>query len=182
MMADNFEQAVKFATDKIQGFYDRGGSFSALNQKGRSEILEVFSNDFDWERNLKNAAEDFEACDSLRRYCAHLIRAEKKIPDQLKHWIADVLEGIVPTLKQPPGKVATGLANNMLIPRIVERVAVKFNLPRTRGTNGKEISACDAVHLALVRVPAAYEIGSRQYETIRKAYANAKKAGIFIGN
>ena len=182
MMADNFKQAVKFATDEIQGFYDRGGSFSALNQKGRSEILEVFSNDFDWERNLKNAAENFEAYDSLRRYCAHLIRAEEKMPDQLKHWIADVLEGIVPTLKQPPGKVATGLENNMLIPRLVERVAVKFNLPRTRGTNDKEISACDAVHLALVRVPAAHEIGSRQYETIRRAYANAKKAGIFIGN
>ena len=181
-MADNFKQAVKFATGEVQGFYDRGGSFYALNQKGRSEILEVFSNDFDWERNLKNAAEDFEAYDSLRRYCAHLIRAEKKMPDKLKHWIADVLEGIVPTLKQPPGKVATGLENNMLIPRLVERVAVKFNLPRTRGTNDKEISACDAVHLALVRVPAAHEIGSRQYETIRRAYANAKKAGIFIGN
>ena len=181
-MADNFKQAVKFATGEVQGFYDRGSSFYALNQKGRSEILEVFSNDFDWERNLKNAAEDFEAYDSLRRYCAHLIRAEKKMPDKLKHWIADVLEGIVPTLKQPPGKVATGLENNMLIPRLVERVAVKFNLPRTRGTNDKEISACDAVHLALVRVPAAHEIGSRQYETIRRAYANAKKAGIFIGN
>ena len=69
----------------------------------------------------------------------------------------------------------------MLIPRLVEKVAVKFNLPRTRGTNDKERSACDAVHLALIRVPAANEIGSRQYETIRRAYANAKKAGIFIG-
>tara|TARA_B110000114_G_scaffold95748_1_gene100938 strand:- start:150 stop:464 length:315 start_codon:yes stop_codon:yes gene_type:complete len=104
------------------------------------------------------------------------------MPGQLKHWIANVLEGVAPTLKQPPGKVASGLENNMLIPRLVEKVAVKFNLPRTRGTNDKEISACDAVHLALVRVPAANEIGSRQYETIRRAYANAKKAGIFIGN
>ena len=113
---------------------------------------------------------------------AYLIRAERKMPDQLKHWIADILEGVAPTLKQPPGKVASGLENNMFIPRLVEKVAIKFKLPRTRGTNDDEISACDAVHLALLRVPAAIEIGSRQYETIRRAYANAKKAGIFIGN
>ena len=181
-MSDNFEQAVQFAINEIQGFYDRGGSFYALNQKGRSEILAAFSDDFDWQVNLKNAAKGFHAFDSLRRYCAHLIRAEKKMPDQLKHWIADVLEGIVPTLKQPRGKVATGLENNMLIPRLVEKVAVKFSLPRTRGTNDNEISACDAVHLALIKIPAASEIGSRQYETIRRAYAKAKKAGVFIGN
>ena len=42
-MKDNFLKAVEFANNELQGFYDRGGSFSALNQKGRSEILEVFS-------------------------------------------------------------------------------------------------------------------------------------------
>ena len=47
-MSDNFEQAVQFAINEIQGFYDRGGSFYALNQKGRSEILAAFSDDFDW--------------------------------------------------------------------------------------------------------------------------------------
>ena len=183
MMADNFKQAVKFATDEIQDFYDRGGSFYALNQKGRSEILEVFSNDFDWERNIKNAAEDFEAYDSLRRYCAHLIRAEKKIPDQLKHWIADVLEGIVPTLKQPRGGVSTGLENNMFIPRLVEKVALKFDLDRTRNDETRPYnSACDAVHQAIVCVPQATDIRSRQYRTVKKAYEDAKNLGIFVGN
>jgi hypothetical protein len=182
IMDDRFNQAVQFATNEIQGFYDRGGSFRALNQKGRSEILEVFSDGFDWEAKLNNATKDFHSFDSLRRHCAYLIRAERKMPDKLKHWISDILEGVAPTLKQPPGKVASGLENNMFIPRLVEKVAIKFKLPRTRGTNDDEISACDAVHLALLRVPAAIEIGSRQYETIRRAYANAQKAGIFIGN
>ena len=102
-MKDNFLKAVEFANNELQGFYDRGGSFSALNQKGRSEILEVFSEDFDWRSNLKNAADDFNAFDSLKRHCAHLIRAEKQMPDDLKHWIADVLEGIEPTLTPPRG-------------------------------------------------------------------------------
>ena len=84
----------EFATEELQGFYDRGNSFSELNQKGRSEILEVFSDNFDWQFHLNKAAADFHSFDSLKRYCAHLTRTEKKIPDELKHWLADVLEGI----------------------------------------------------------------------------------------
>ena len=180
-MKDNFLKAVEFANNELQGFYDRGGSFSALNQKGRSEILEVFSEDFDWRSNLKNAADDFNAFDSLKRHFAHLIRAEKQMPDDLKHWIADVLEGIEPTLTPPRGGVSTGLENNMVISRLVEKIAHKFKLPRFRATNGAEISACDALQRAIISIPEAHEIKSRQYETIRKDYAQAKRLGIFDG-
>ncbi len=180
-MDDNFLKAVEYAKNELKGFYDRGGSFSALNQKGRSEILEVFSKDFDWRSSLKNAAADYSSFDSLKRHCAHLIRAERQMPEELKHWIADVLEGIEPTLKPPRGGVATGLENNMLIPRLVEKVARKFELPRFRATNGAEISACDAVQRAIISIPEEHEIKSRQYETIRKDYAYAKRLGIFDG-
>jgi len=180
-MDDNFLKATEYAKNELKGFYDRGGSFSALNQKGRSEILEVFSEDFDWRSSLKNAAADYSSFDSLKRHCAHLIRAERQMPEELKHWIADVLEGIEPTLNPPRGGVATGLENNMLIPRLVEKVAWKFGLPRSRATNGAEISACDAVLRAIVSIPEAREIKSRQYETIRKDYARAKRLGIFDG-
>ena len=61
IMDDRFNQAVQFATNEIQGFYDQGGSFRALNQKARSEILEVFSNGFDWEANLNNATKEFHS-------------------------------------------------------------------------------------------------------------------------
>ena len=90
-MNNEFKNAVAFATVELQGFYNRGGSFTALNQKGRSELLEVFSDDFDWQSNLINAAKDFHSFDGLKRYCAHLVRTEKQIPDQLKHWISDLL-------------------------------------------------------------------------------------------
>ena len=180
-MNDNFLKAVEFVKNELLGFYDRGGNFSALNQKGRSEILEVFSEDFDWRSNLKNAANNFHSFDSLKRHCAHLIRTEKQMPDELKHWVADVLEGIEPTFNPPRGGVATGLENNMLIPRLVEKVAHKFELPWFRATNGAELSACDAVQRAIIGVPEAHEIKSRQYETIRKDYAHAKRLGIFDG-
>ena len=180
-MNDNFLKAVEFVKNELLGFYDRGGSFSALNQKGRSEILDVFSEDFDWQFNLKNAADDFHSFDSLKRHCAHIIRAEKQMPEELKHWIADVLKRIEPTLYPPRGGVATGLENNILIPRLVEKVAYTFELPRFRATNGAELSACDAVQRAIISVPEAHEIKSSQYETIRKDYAQAKRLGIFDG-
>ena len=75
-MNQNFLKAVEFAKNELQAFYDRGGSFSSLNQKSRSEILGIFSEDFDWRSKLENATDDFHSFDSLKRYCAHLIRAE----------------------------------------------------------------------------------------------------------
>jgi len=181
-MDDNFLKAVVYAKNELKGFYDRGGSFSALNQKGRSEILEVFSEDFDWRSSLKNAAADYSSFDSLKRHCAHLIRAEKQMPEELKHWIADVLEGIEPTLNPPRGGVATGLENNMLIPRLVEKVAVFFQLDRTRNDTSDPVSACDAVQQAIVQTPEASEIRSREYRTIKEAYTDAKNRGIFVDN
>ena len=181
-MDDNFLKAVEYAKNELQGFYDRGGSFSALNQKGRSEILEVFSDKFDWRSNLKNAADDFHSFDSLRRHCAHLIRAEKQMPEELKHWIANVLEGVEPTLNPPRGGVATGLENNMLIPRLVEKVAVFFQLDRTRNDTSDPVSACDVVQQAIVQTPEASEIRSRGYRTIKEAYTDAKIRGIFVDN
>ena len=113
-----------------------------------------------------------------------MIRAERKIPDQLKHWIADVLEGIAPTLKQPTGGVKTGVSNNMLLPRLIEKVATKFDLDRTRNDETRPCtSACDAVHQAIINVPQAKsEVKSLQYRTIKKAYEDAKSLGIFVGN
>lgn len=180
-MEEKFNQAVEFAGNELQGFYDRGNSYTALNQKGRSERLGVFSEDFDWQANLRNAAEDFHSFDTTKRYCAHLIRAEREIPCELKHWVADVLEGIRPTPRRPRGTIDTGLENNMLVPRLVEKVAVRFGLHRTRNDESPPLSACDAVHQAIVQTPAAIDIKSRQFVTIKKDYLDAKRRGIFRG-
>ena len=181
-MNNEFKNAVAFATVELQGFYNRGGSFTALNQKGRSELLEVFSDDFDWQSNLINAAKDFHSFDGLKRYCAHLVRTEKQIPDQLKYWISDLLEDVLPRPKKPRGGTTTGLENNFLLPRLVEKVAVKFQLERTRNDASDQLSACDAVHQAITRIPEARDIRSRQYGTIKRAYFAAKKRGIFVGH
>jgi len=104
------------------------------------------------------------------------------MPDELKHWLANFLEGIQPTLNPPRGRVTTGLENNMLLPRLVEKVAVFFKLERTRNDASDRRSACDAVQQAIIQIPEASEIKSRQYRTIKQAYIDAKKRGIFVGN
>lgn len=181
-MNDNFKMAVAFAKNELQGLYDRGGSFYALKQKARSEILDVFSDDFEWHTNLNKADHDFHSFDSLKRYCAHLIRSKKRIPDELRHWISDVLEDALLAPKRPRGALMSGIENNFLLPRLVEKVAVKFNLPRMREESSDKLSACDAVHQAIIQIPEATDIKSRQYSTIRQAYSAAKKRGIFIDN
>lgn len=181
-MTDKFKNAVGFAKDELEGFYDRGGSFAALNQKGRSEILHAFADNFDWQTSLTKAKEDFHSFDSLKRYSAHLIRSQKPLPDQLKHWVADLLEEVVPTPKKLPGGIKKGLENNFLLPRLVEKVAVKFQLHRTRNDTSDRRSACDAVHQAIVQIPEANDIKSRQYITIKRAYSAAKKRGVFTDN
>ena len=108
--------------------------------------------------------------------------AEEQIPDQLKHWIADILEDVLPTPKKPRGGMTTGLENNFLLPRLVEKVAVKFQLERTRNDASDQMSACDAVHQAITKIPEARDIRSRQYGTIKRAYLAAKKRGIFVAH
>jgi hypothetical protein len=78
--------------------------------------------------------------------------------------------------------MTTGLENNFLLPRLVEKVAVNFQLERTRNDASDQLSACDAVHQAITKIPEAIDIRSRQYRTIKRAYLAAKKRGIFVGH
>ena len=179
MVSDTQQLALDFAVKYIKDFYANGGTMYKLNQHYRSQMLGVACDDFDWQEHLNNAKSDFTAFDTLRRYCAHEIRKAKTLPDELRYWISDVLEGIEPTLSEPKGGVATGSTENTFLPNLVRKLADKFGLPPTRATEGDPISACDIVARAIKEIPEAREIRSREYETIRKLYARAGKNGAF---
>ena len=49
IMDDRFNQAVNLQPTKYRVSMIGVAASAALNQKGRSEILEVFSDGFDWE-------------------------------------------------------------------------------------------------------------------------------------
>jgi len=178
-MSDNQQLALEYAIDYLKAFYGRGNTHKKLDQHYRSQMLGVADDDFDWRPYLNNASEDFICFDTLKRYCAHQIRMGKSLPDKLRYWIADVMEGIEPTINEPQGGVETGANVNAFLPRLVQILVDKFDLPATRGSGSDPISACDVVEKAINSVPEALEIRKRGFESIRKSYARAKRNGAF---
>ena len=178
-MSDNQQLALEYAIDYLKAFYGRSNTYKKLDQHYRSQMLGVADDDFDWRPYLNNASEDFICFDTLKRYCAHQIRMGKSLPDKLRYWIADVMEGIEPTINEPQGGVETGANVNAFLPRLVQILVDKFDLPATRGSGSDPISACDVVERAINCVPEAREIRKRGFESIRKSYARAKRNGAF---
>jgi len=178
-MSDNHQLALEYAIDYLKAFYGRGNTHKKLDQHYRSQMLGVADDDFDWRPYLNNASEDFICFDTLKRYCAHQIRMGKSLPDKLRYWIADVMEGIEPTINEPQGGVETGATENAFLPRLVQTLVDNFDLPATRGSGSDPISACDVVERAINCVPEAREIRKRGYESIRKSYTRARKNGAF---
>lgn len=178
-MSDNHQLALEYAIDYLKAFYGRGNTHKKLDQHYRSQMLGVADDDFDWRPYLNNASEDFICFDTLKRYCAHQIRMGKSLPDKLRYWIADVMEGIEPTINEPQGGVETGANVNAFLPRLVQTLVDRFDLPATRGSGSDPISACDVVEKAINSVPEALEIRKRGFESIRKSYARAKRNGAF---
>jgi len=178
-MSDNHQLALEYAIDYFNAFYGRGNTHKKLDQHYRSQMLGVADDEFDWRPYLNNASEDFICFDTLKRYCAHQIRMGKSLPDKLRYWIADVMEGIEPTINEPQGGVETGANVNAFLPRLVQILVDKFDLPATRGSGSDPISACDVVERAINCVPEAREIRKRGFESIRKSYARAKRNGAF---
>ena len=178
-MSNNQQLALEYAINYLKAFYGRDNTYKKLDQHYRSQMLGVADDDFDWRPYLNNASEDFICFDTLKRYCAHQIRMGKNLPDKLRNWIADVLEGIEPTLDEPHGGAETGATENAFLPRLVQTLVDKFDLPATRGSGSDPISACDVVERAINCVPEAREMRKRRYESIRKSYARAKKNGAF---
>jgi len=178
-MSNNQQLALEYAINYLKAFYGRDNTYKKLDQHYRSQMLGVSNDDFNWQAHRQNASSDFNSFDSLKRYCAHQIRMGKNLPDKLRNWIADVLEGIEPTLDEPHGGAETGATENAFLPRLVQTLVDKFDLPATRGSGSDPISACDVVERAINCVPEAREIRKRGFESIRKSYARAKRNGAF---
>ena len=107
-MSDNQQLALEYAIEYLKDFYAGGATTKKLDQHYQSQMLGVADDEFEWQRHLKNATKNFNSFDSVKRYCAQQIRMRKNLPDKLRYWIADVLEGIEPTVPQPTGGVDTG--------------------------------------------------------------------------
>ena len=178
-MKYDIQPAVRFATAEIRGFFERGNSYKKLNAICLAEALGIYSKDYNWRSALDEASNNYEVYFGLVKYCELLGQLHKDVPEELVQWQRDRTAGKFKIPKRPQGRPRTGLENNMLLPRLVEKIAVKFNLPRTRNEASDPYSACDVVHEAIIKVPEAHEIFSREFDKIKKDYQRAKRLGIF---
>jgi len=149
----------------------------------RSQVLDVYDADYDWETKLEESKTDFNAFESLKRYCAHQIRKEAQLPNALKLWVTGYLDEFVYAPKRKEGqKRHMGREYNMFLPQLVHRIVIDFglNATRNRETRPKE-SACDAVIEAMASVPDAHKTIKRaSFDSLARSYTNAKKSNSLI--
>ena len=88
-MSDNFDRAVEYCYNYLHSLFDKGITRKDIGSMSRSEMLGVFDDDFDWHTALATSNTDYDAYDSLKRHCAHLIT--KKIYSircrQITQWV-----------------------------------------------------------------------------------------------
>ena len=128
---------------------------------------------FDWEKELKNVNEDYEAFDKLRRYCSMLIRKNSSIPSALKEWLTSYLDEVYIPPKQKEEHLKGEI--NMYLPRLIQRIAREFNLTASRNDASKPNSACDAVSEAINQFPIKERLKISSYDALAKSYFKAKK-------
>ena len=182
-MNDNFKQAVEFARLQIKAILDRG-IIPIMDSITRSTVLGVYVEEYDWETALHKSETDYDAFDSLKRYCAQQIRKEADLPEELKLWVAGYLDEFVHAPPRKEGqKRDMGREINMFLPQLVHRIVINYGLTATRNHETRpKISACDAVIEALGSIPDAHQIIKRaSFDSLARAYTKAKKQNALVG-
>ena len=179
---DNFKQAVEFARLYIKEIIDRG-VIPVMDSITRSTILGVHMEDFDCKTALHKSEADYDAFDSLKRYCAQQIRKDADLPEELKLWVAGYLDEFVHVPPRKEGqKRDMGREINMFLPQLIHKIVIDYGLPATRNRETRpKISACDAVVEAVSRVPNAHQVIKRvSFDSLARAYTKAKKQNTLI--
>lgn len=173
-MKSNFDRAVRKASEEIKYLTDRG-VMKYLESFSHPASISAAKENFDWEKELKNVNEDYEAFDKLRRYCSTLIRKNSSIPSALKEWLTSYLDEVYIPPKRKKGAPKKGSEINMFLPRLIQRIAREFNLTASRNDASKPNSACDAVSVAINQLPVKERLKKSSYDALAKSYFKAKK-------
>ena len=179
-MGSNFEMAVEYCCDYINSLFEKGITRKDIESISRSEMLGVFDDDFDWHTALAKSNTDYDAYDSLKRHCAFKIRTEQMLHRKLLEWIAQVLEDRQPPPRRKEKAKKTGKKHNFLLAALVKEVSLKFNLNPTRNAESKvKQSACDAVAMAIKKLPIERRLKPASYSRLVEDYLHAEKVGHF---
>ena len=179
-MSDNFDRAVEYCYNYLHSQFDKGITRKDIESMSRSEMLGVFNDDFDWHTALATSNTDYDAYDSLKRHCAFKIRTEQKLHRKLQEWVARILEDRQPPPSRKVKAKQTGKKHNFLLAALVKEISLKFNLNPTRNAEAKvKQSACDAVSIAINKLPTEQRLKPASYSRLVEDYLHAEKVGHF---
>lgn len=179
-MSDKFDRAVEYCYNYLNSLFEKGITRKDIESMSRSEMLGVFDDDFDWHTALAKSNTDYDAYDSLKRYCAFKIRTEQKLHRKLLEWVARILEDRQPPPRRKDKAKQTGKKHNFLLAALVKEVCLKFNLNPTRNAESKtNQSACDAVSIAINKLPTERRLKPASYSRLVEDYLHAEKVGHF---
>lgn len=186
-MSDNFDLAVEYSCDYLNSLFEKGITRRDIESISRSEMLGVFDDDFDWHTALVKSNTDYDSYDSLKRHCAFKIRTEQPLHRKLQEWVARILEDRQPPPKRINKAKKTGKKHNFLLAALVKEVSLKFNLKPTRNADAKvkkaeakvRKSACDAVSVAINKLPKERRLKPASYSRLAEDYFHAEKVGHF---
>ena len=179
-MSDKFDRAVEYCCNYLNGLFEKGITRKDIESMSRSEMLGVFDCDFDWNTALAKSKTDYDSYDSLKRHCAFKIRTQQQLHQELVEWVARILEDRQPPPKRTDKAKQTGKKFNFLLASLVKEVSLKFNLNPTRNAEAKvRQSACDAVSLAINKLPRERRLKPASYSRLAEDYVHAVKVGHF---
>lgn len=179
-VSEHFEAAVEEVKAEFQRLYDCGALPHGLFHMYQSSRLGVFEKPFDWETKLADAKENYDAFIALKSYCAEQIRAQNKMPERLRYWIAAVLVDAVTPPKRRAGRPNAEKEFRLFLARLIFFIEKRHNLKPTRNASSLPISACDAVSIAMTTLPAARGLKPNSFDELARVYAEAEKSGAFV--
>ncbi|MFL2807057.1 MAG: hypothetical protein ACJ0BI_08680 [Paracoccaceae bacterium] len=179
-MSEQFVAAVEEAKAEFQRLYDCGALPHGLFHMYQSSRLGVFEKPFDWETKLANSKENYDAFIALKSYCAEQIRAENKMPERLKYWIAAVIVDAIKPPKRKGGRPTAEKEFRLFLARLIFFIKERHNLKPTRNASSPPISACDAVSIAMNTLPAARGLKPNSFDELARIYSEAEKSGAFV--
>jgi len=179
-LSKQFEAAVEEAKAEFQRLYDCGALPHGLFHIYQSSRLGVFERPFDWETKLANSKENYDSFIALRSYCADEIRSQITLPELVRYWIANVIDGVITPPKRREGRPNAEPEFRLFLARLIFFIENRYNLKPTRNASSPPISACDAVSVAMTTLPAARGLKPNSFDELAKIYSEAEKSGAFV--
>ena len=177
----DFEKAKVAAQIRLEKIIGAEITQDFFDVSYRAYILGVREEKFDWKAAIPKSTHDFDAYESLKKYCAILIGKNEPLPNELKSWLINILNDSIKPPKREERRPSVGRSENIFLPLFIHQICKDFGLKPTRNAASMHVSGCDAVSDAINSLPPNMRFKTSSYDALARLYNSAKKQGLFVG-